>query len=109
MRRFGQVIVFLLASFTSATAQEPMIYSSGQASCLTWIHLDREDGPLRYPLYEWVMGYISAFNQNAAVEQRVTAEEPDLYKWLLRFCEGNRDALMSTAAAALVKEFSGKR
>jgi hypothetical protein len=96
-----------LAANSAHAGQQPTILGSGAASCLIYLNTT----PLvQAALFEWVLGYITAFNATASADRRVVDDEngSKTARWLATYCKDHPDVLMASAAVLLVSELGGQ-
>ena len=71
----------LIGFLASQVTSEEAVLGQGNISCGSWIENRRDDNPLAATRTAWVLGFITAFNQNTVLSLSVTCLEEKTLKY----------------------------
>lgn len=84
------------------------LIGAGAASCSEWTQYKLQDDPARYGALDWVLGYLSAFNNYAYPDGDIAHgyEVDQIAGWIDQYCERNRADTIAGATDALIQRLA---
>ncbi len=103
------VAVALLAATPSAPPSQSggpsyQVLGAGAVSCAEWNDFKRQDDPARYGAMDWILGYVSAFNNyhfhDGDVSQGISVDR--MLSWIDQYCDQHpADSLVKATTSLL--------
>ena len=111
---FIMAAALVLASANSSAQPVPHradVMGPGTISCGKWIEQRREAGVVMYGSEDWVLGFLSSYNQYSSTDGRLTADidSEGAMTWLDNYCQAHPLDKLITATTALVAELEARR
>jgi hypothetical protein len=111
------LIVAAMAMLVSANSSaQPVphradIMGPGTISCGKWIEQRREAGVVMYGSEDWVLGFLSGYNEYSSTDGRLTSDTDadGAMTWLDNYCQAHPLDKLATATTALVAALEARR
>jgi hypothetical protein len=87
------------------------VLGPGAISCGTWIAQRRDAGPVMYGDEDWVLGYLTAYDEHVAPDGKISAgtDSDGLMTWIDGYCQAHPLDNLATAASALATELKARK
>jgi hypothetical protein len=92
------------ASAPQSAAPSYQVLGAGATTCADWNDFKRQDDPARYGAMDWVLGYVSAFNNFRAGDGDVSRSVgvDQMLIWIDQYCDRHPvDSLLQATTSLL--------